>query len=458
MSNRIPYSNLKAVSLGISIGAMTVFLKGAMVMLTVITMIGIALWFFLPEPDRKFLIKLFIAGILLRLALFAIIYIILIFNGGYGDITPDSRLYFVKSLHLLRSWIGKTTVASDVWFDDRIIAYTVEGHLYPLIFFYYLIGYLPDITNPLSLYSDKLINFLFAVLIGIPIFFLVKDIFGKRAAKISAILAVFYPSLILWSMTNQRDTINIFLMIIVAFSWFGFQKKKKHIYFIPLLISVLLLSTIRDTIFYLTLIVVCSCLLLMVFNSLRRKSPGLLLIIVSIFFFIIMRNNSTVVKIKDKFLNFDSIALNLYEKNVAILSQEGSNFEIYEEGLLRNNKVDKLKFFIGAGKGLVFFMLVPFPWTISSMAQLIAYPQVIIWYFLLPFVFIGLIIAIRYKFKESFMMIFYVFFVTVGFALVEGNVGSTLRHRDLIIPFYLIFASVGIVHIFRGGLLVEEKK
>lgn len=102
-------------------------------------------------------------------------------------------------------------------------------------------------------------------------------------------------------------------------------------------------------------------------------------------------------------------------------------------------------------------MLVPFPWKIYSLRQLLSIPQTIVWYILIPFIIIGITVAIRFKIWQNFAILTYLFIITSVYALVEGNVGSAFRHRDLVLPFYLIYAAVGIAKVFGWRVLSEQR-
>jgi len=441
---------LLTVLSGMLLGIVFTLFKGTVIMLGVIIIVGVALWNYLPEPDRGFLIRLFIIGISLRIVLLATIYIISISRGGYGEIIPDSRLYFIRTVSMIQSWKGQPHFPGQ--FGERA---GFPGHLYILSFFYLLVGLNTLIPNPTSLFSDKLISCLIGILTGILIFYITKDIFGKKAAKISSLFVIFYPSLVLWSITNTREPSNILLVCLIIFSLLRFWKVKKACYLVLLFVSLLVLKTIRLYIFSFTLIAVVLSLLIILWKNVKIKFFALFLVMLSIIF---LNFTSQERIVRNKLFNFSAIVKTASSSNKNVIAQGGSVYRIYDEDLLSARGINKFKFAKGAIKGFVYFMLVPFPWMISSKEQLMAYPQIIIWYLIIPFVFMGIFFAIRYRFKMSLILISYLFLVTSGFALIEGNVGSAMRHRDLVLPFYFIFGAVGIAHIFSHRVLDENKK
>jgi hypothetical protein len=447
------------IFLGVLLGISLALCKGLVLMFVIIAMTGIMLWKFLPESDRKFLLMLFIFGMLLRILIFGLFYFSQADYAGGGELVPDSRLYNLRAVNIARDWLGYPMKRVPYEIEGRV---GENGYLYILAIFYILIGYIPphsavDIERTIvySLFSDKLINCLIGTLTGIVIFYIAKEIFNKKAAKIVSILVVFFPSLFFWSMTNVRDPINILLVALIILLIIRSQIKAKAKYFILLFLSLLLLFTIRQYVFFPMLIIVLFSLLVLAFRKLKNKAMFVLLAI--IFLAVLFNFTGQGGALKNKIFDFDSVAKKIYSLNTGILSQKGYYYKIYDDDFLVNGRVDKLKFMKAFFKGWAYFMFTPFPWTLSSINQIITYPQVIIWYLMFPFAFIGMLLALRYRFNVSLSLLCYVLLLTSLYALVEGNIGSAMRHRDLLTPFYLIFSSAGIVKVFKGKSPFEEE-
>lgn len=442
--------NIGTIFLGIILGLLAFFARGTLVMLVFIALAGLSLKAFLPIEDRSFLLKIFLFGISLRILLFAVFYILTISQGGFGELIPDSRLYSIKALNMMRNWLSDTQIP--LLGDERV---RKEGHLFILSFFYMLIGHNPSMANPVSLFSDKLINCLISTLTALPVYYLSKEVFNRRIARIAALLVVFYPTLVLWSMSNLREPVQIFLSSLALLFIVLFQRSLRISYLLLIILIALLLKTIRNYTFYLTLAVVPVAYFMSAKLSFRRKLAILVVLLVITGIFLNFTQQGMV--FKNTFLNFRWIVERISTANTAILTQPGSNYQIYEEGMVTGNGVDTLKFFSGFMKGWIFFMLVPFPWAMNTALQLLTYPAMIAWYILIPFIMLGVIIAWRYKFKASFALIFYVISLSSMYALTEGNIGSALRHRDLIAPICFIFGAAGLVKFLYGSAVFEEE-
>ena len=144
---------LNLIIIGACLGILMVFFKDTIIMFSLIILAGLLLHEWLPRPDRKYLLTLFISGMVIRIIFLSLYYLISIYTGGNGEITPDSRLYFLRALSNLRIWLGQDQFSFQV--EGNV---GENGYLYILSFYYYLINFLPQVANPVSLFSEKLIE------------------------------------------------------------------------------------------------------------------------------------------------------------------------------------------------------------------------------------------------------------------------------------------------------------
>jgi len=94
--------------------------------------------------------------------------------------------------------------------------------------------------------------------------------------------------------------------------------------------------------------------------------------------------------------------------------------------------------------GLVYFLLAPAPWQLFNARQLLTLPEMLVWYALLPQVVMGFAIAMRRRFSAALPIATFALFVTLSYALVEGNLGTAYRHRAQVLVLFLIFGAVGL--------------
>jgi hypothetical protein len=97
--------------------------------------------------------------------------------------------------------------------------------------------------------------------------------------------------------------------------------------------------------------------------------------------------------------------------------------------------------------GMSYYFLYPFPWALNSKLQLLGYIQMPLLYLLLPFIIIGIIIGFRYHWRETLLYCLFILLIASIIALASGNGGTLFRHRDMVMPFFMAFAAIGITKV-----------
>ena len=95
--------------------------------------------------------------------------------------------------------------------------------------------------------------------------------------------------------------------------------------------------------------------------------------------------------------------------------------------------------------GVVYILFAPFPWTISNLRQMLALPDVLIWYALVPALVRGLFLAYK-RLRDTMPILVFTTALTLSYGAFLGNVGTTYRQRTQIMMFYFLFVADGIHH------------
>lgn len=440
---------LLMVLIGIAVGYLWLISPGGLLLLVLVAFCAVMLWRFSSAEDRKFIMTLFFIGITSRIIIYLILGLISILVGKSGWLFGDSWGIYNYAWAWTQQIDGSPSV---IYFE------AMDGHLY--IFpnytiteiwqygysgFTYLLGTVYYFFGPLK-FSPRLLNCLMGVGASIFIYYIVKDIFGKRPAKLSALLTVFTPSLILWSITFLKDVSFIFIGCIILWGFLRFQKTKRALYLFILFSAILAQYTIRPT---LSIALIMGAFILSYFIVSRiswRKKIIILICLLILIVPILQR------------VNFKNIVSNqmthILNYTRGIVNTGGSIYKIFDDKYYRggsmyhSNNISYVDFTKGFFKGWLHFLLVPFPWMIYTKLLLMSYPQVILWYLFIPFVFIGMITAFRYKWRETFIIFVYIIIIGSIVATHSGNIGTVFRHRDMLIPFFFIFGSVGLINTF----------
>jgi hypothetical protein len=377
-------------------------------------------------------------------------------------------------------------------------AYRVDSFTNYIGFIYSAFGYAPI--------TVKFINSSLSVFTAVLIFFFVKDRFSDKAANIALLLCLFWPSLLMWSVTGLKESLSIFLITV---SVYIFLKLKNYMNIIEasLLLTILTVTnyTVGISLFIGILIIrifkkftifllkrqnsvkIITPLILMVLLKISLDSlklvrihvffPLLIALIISAIVFLNKKNliaftfilicagyiwalyapnqmtviNENFIKCK-KYINNDYHArlIKAIDVQRSQLGGAKSGYKIYPERFYDNTiqtnkyKLTTQEFMISYVKGFVYSLFLPFPWTANSGSQLICSLQLVIFYILFLFIILGILMYLRCDWREALPIVMGVFTLMSLFALHEGNSGTVFRHRDMVMPFLLAFGGIGI--------------
>jgi hypothetical protein len=99
--------------------------------------------------------------------------------------------------------------------------------------------------------------------------------------------------------------------------------------------------------------------------------------------------------------------------------------------------------------GLTYTLLAPFPWTARTISDLATIPEVLLWYVCLVLALIGLVRLLRARDLRYAHGTAAVCGLAIVFALIQSNVGTLLRSRDMLILPSLVLTGVGCDYVFQ---------
>lgn len=94
-------------------------------------------------------------------------------------------------------------------------------------------------------------------------------------------------------------------------------------------------------------------------------------------------------------------------------------------------------------RGLAAFLVVPLPWQALSTAEILFVPAQMFWYCILLLAAAGLASALRRDVLVTAVFISSCALFAVARGITEGNIGTLVRHRDIVVPFLAWFSGIG---------------
>lgn len=413
------------------LGAVTIFYAGAVFLFLLFGLIVYWIRRKSPEEDRRFIVTVLLAGFLLRVSL-AIALHAIVYMKGYHCISGDDLLYTLKGWGIVCGWEKKPTF----WLGDifAVSVYGLNPITYIIAFFYKIFGFHPVIS--------KIINCIIGTLIGWISYSIGREIFDRKTARIAMLIAMFFPSLIRWSITNLKDPATIFVFMACVYILIIAVERPIALWKYAALFSLAGILYLFPNKFHF-MIIVCGTGIMVICKFLSALSAGFRRIAVLIMGTVSMAIGLFAVYVKPERLISFIYALEKKQSNMAQADYAGYYF--YTKNLVHSlnlGYINILELMKVGCMNAFYFLLTPFPsQMLVSRERLVALPQMLLWYLLLALSVFGFAKLTLRRPKTAFLVGGILFIGIMINAMVEGNIGSALRHRDVFSPFFIIFAS-----------------
>lgn len=416
-----------------------------------------------PEEDRSNLTKIVFTAFIFRLVFFFITIAYLYFSTLNIFEHPILGRIIGLSVQLFRDFYREIFNGSLLakYFRGEFgyvahlneISFQGYGRLHFGAFFQGALNYLFG-ESIFNLFSFPVISLWIVILT----YYLAKEIFDKYVAVSSSLVIAILPSFNLWACSNIRMTIGILGMLAMVYCLTLFYKNNKVGILIPLFVSAFIFTVAKEKIMKPTLLIIPLTLLLGLNLKLRRKIIFLLGLIAMAILIDIATKGIFRYKIKNLFVD-------LISTQTGFAGESPRHYKIYDEFIYHADltKIPSLTSFIriilkALPKGIFYFLFAPFPWDVDRILQLYSYPQMIFWYFMFGFSLFGVGKAVLEKKSSALPMVYVTAFFIIIFALVLGNVGIAARYRDLVSPFFYIFACSALCRLFVFSKEVENSR
>ena len=370
-----------------------------------IASIGVAVamaasYFIVPKEARAIVLPIVMFAVLIRIAAAVVLYDALVAAGRGGFVTGDDAGYANISARLARILHGETAP----------FVYATEGYL--LGTFVYLETAIFYLLGPKALFVE-LLNAAMGGLLVTFAFDIARRLSGNaRAGVIAGALVAVYPSLVLWSALNLKDSLALLLIAIVLWLLVVFQATPR-LWLVPVMfIALLPIDSLRTYIFMGLSLVIPVSVAVTPRPGRERTVMTALAVGLSILFLATQSNPTGLGSLAD----LDA------ERNAM--------------GFGANTSFGDQPFPIRA----IYVLLAPFPWSPRRLLDLLRVPEMLLWYVALAGAFVVVARGSASWRRLAPLALFIVGTMTV-FVLAEGNVGTLFRHRAMVVPFVLILAA-----------------
>jgi len=326
-----------------------------------------------PAEDRTFVLSVLIAGFVIRALIAFVLHASSYLEGYFGFTSGDDRLYSLKGWVLVQRWAGREYGWESLIFSK---GHGVNIYSYLLAFFYKICGFHPV--------SAKMINAIIGSLIGWLTYLIGKRLFNHESAKIAMLITMFYPSLIRWSAANLKDPFIICAFLACIYYVIVILQRKTTVAECIVLIALLgALYFFLNKYHFMLAGLCCAIALLFRFSDLFRKK-WMRALIMTVAVAAALYGFCYIVYIKPEFF-FRYMAVFEYAQR-QISQSDYAGYYLYTTDIIdmiNKARFSLLTFTSFAFRSVAYFMLTPFPWSMTSRGQLAAFPQMLLWYQLL---------------------------------------------------------------------------
>src|SRR2546423_6717399 len=376
------------------------------------------------ERESRFLLQVFVGGLLVRMAVGTLINAFQ-WQEFFGGDALTYDLFGNALLHSLRHGVFFGGEAAE-WARS---AGNGWGMIYLVAAIYAAVG-----RNMLAV---QYFNAVVGAATAPVIFLCARHIFQNlRVAKLAALCVAFYPSFVLWSSQGLKDGPIVFLLAAAMLATLKLGERMSAKYFALLVFTLYGLFCFRFYIFYMAVAAIVGAF----FVGMRRQTTGGLV------------RQLVVV-----------LALGLSLTYMGVLRTAGSQMEIYGDletvqrsradlarranpGFAEDIDVSTPSGAISAIPiGMTYLLFAPFPWQVVNLRQSITLPEMFVWWASFPLLVIGIWFTIKYRLRQALPILIFTTMLTLAYSIFQGNVGTAYRQRSQILVFYFIFVAVGAV-------------
>lgn len=411
-------------------GVISVFDTSRAVLLTTVAA-GLAGYFSYKQgSDGSFLLKLFIAALLVRMILGTSIFVF----QGQEFFGGDALTYDFVGFAQLQGWSGDKYLgrAADAFIKNSGSGW---GMVYLVAAIYKLVG-----RNMLAV---QLLNSVLGAVTAVIIFLCAHQVFKNgRVARVAGIAVAFYPSLVLWSSQGLKDGPIVFCLALAILATLKLGEKLSVRYFVALVFALLALLSLRFYVFYMICVAIAGAFVIgmqtITATSFARQLAAVILAGLALTYFGVTRSANVQFK--------EYASLERVQRSRIDLARSA------DSGFGRDVDVSTTAGALSTiPMGVLYLLFAPFPWQVGSLRQSITLPEMIIWWASFPLLVLGLWFAIRYRLRMISPILVFTFMLTLSYSVFQGNVGTAYRQRAQLLVFYFIFVAVGFV-------LVKEKR
>jgi hypothetical protein len=389
----------------------------------------------LDADERRWVVGLTAIAVALRVA--AVVALFLATDHSrvpFGTFFGDEDYFIKRSL-----WLRNVALGIPIHMFDLEYAFEPNGrssYLYLLAFVQTLVGPAP--------YGLHLLSIAFYVLAVLLLYRAVRVTLGRMPALFGLTVLLLLPSLFAWSVSVLKEPLFVLLnalsltlaINLARASSFG----RRALTVVGIVVLAAILETVRQNgaAFVLLGLVLG---LAIAYVAVRPRLMLATLVAAPILFGVVF--NRPEVQLKA----YVAIQTAARQHWGAVVVSPGYGYHLLDARFYPAlNEVSSLEFeetLRYLARAAASYLTVPRPWDVQSRTAALYIPEQVIWYVLAALAAIGVPFGFRRDPVVTGLLIAHALLIAAASAFTDGNVGTLVRHRGLVLPYLVWLSGVG---------------
>src|SRR5438067_4821566 len=382
------------------------------------------------STHARFLVHIFVAGVIVRAAVGSAIY----YAHWQGFFGGDAFTHDYLGSTVLRFWRGEIATG---YYQTLMGIYVARnwGMAYVVALIYAVTG--------VNMLAVQFFNAVVGAATAPVIFLCARHIFQNlRVAKLAALCVAFYPSLVLWSSQGLKDGPIVFLLAVAMLATLKLGERLSVKSIVVLVLAMFAILSMRFYVFYMLAAAVAGAFVIgmrpVTSQSLARQLVIVLALGIGLTYMGVLRTANS--------------QMEMYGNLQAIQTSRADLAKSANSGFGQDVDVSTASGALSAIPiGMTYLLFAPFPWQIASLRQSITLPEMFVWWGSFPLLVLGIWFTLRYRMRQALPILIFTSMLTLAYSIFQGNVGTAYRQRSQILVFYFIFVAV-------GAVLVKERR
>lgn len=390
--------------------------------------------------ERGWVIGVLTIAVVTRLAVLALVFLITDpVREQFHGLIPDGRYAIVRSLIVLNHWTGV-----EVGPAYRLFVFdTYGGHAYYsyLAFVQWLFG-----PAPYAIVLTSVCALIFGAVI---LYRVVRAEFGPAVALSGLVAVLFWPTWFAWSITMLKESLQFLLSAMVV--WGVVRVPKPGFGAVLALLVMAIAIAVTASLRAGVVAIPIAGALLGLWGVLAARRPAAAITLVGVIAVCVALGVSRPAA-KARMTEEVRLAIG---RHVGHVRSVGNSYKTadqrfysdWPESWTTTHRDEGIRFLL---RSAVAFVLVPLPWQITSFAGLAILPQQFAWYVLVALAVPGVWFGLRNDPQLTMTLAGCCVAALIVIAPNSGNIGTLIRHRDMVLPFLVWLSAAGAARIVRG--------